>query len=207
MTPKTNQAAKVGGGNQEGRPPADFYETPSVAVTALLDVEEFHGKTWEPACGKGAISEVLRDYGISVLSSDKHDYGYGDSGIDFLRKRHREKYMLDADNIITNPPFKLAVDFALLGCDFIRQTHGKLALLERLVWLESAARKPMFESTPLARVHVFSRRLPRMHRPDYKEHKAASMVAFAWFVWEWDHEGPPTLSWIDWREHVDQDNG
>ena len=199
-----NPAAKVGGGNQQGRPPADFYETPPMAVHSLLDVERFEGRVWEPACGKGAISQVLKEHDVSVVSSDKHDYGYGEPDIDFLRRKHRERYLLEADNIITNPPFKLAVDFALLGCDFIRKTKGKLALLNRLVWLESAARKPMFESTPLARVHVFSRRLPMMHRPGYKKRKAASMVAFAWFVWEWDHEGPPTIGWIDWGEHVNQ---
>ena len=55
----------------------------------------------------------------------------------------------------------------------------------------------MFESTPLARVWVFSRRLS-LNRggtgPAYPG--AGGMIAFAWYVWERGHSGPPTLGWL-----------
>jgi hypothetical protein len=39
----------------------DLYETPAVAVEALLRVLALPGGAiWEPACGRGAIANVLR---------------------------------------------------------------------------------------------------------------------------------------------------
>jgi hypothetical protein len=34
----------------------DLYETPAVAVEALLRVERLPHRIWEPACGRGAIT-------------------------------------------------------------------------------------------------------------------------------------------------------
>src|SRR5437016_12455025 len=53
----------------------DLYSTPSVAVEALLRVEQIPHCIWEPACGRGAIVRVLRDHGHAVIASDIHDYG------------------------------------------------------------------------------------------------------------------------------------
>jgi hypothetical protein len=48
----------------------DLYETPSVAVEALLRVEQIPHTIWEPAAGCGAIVRVLRDHGRAVIASD-----------------------------------------------------------------------------------------------------------------------------------------
>jgi hypothetical protein len=39
---------------------ADLYETPAVAVEALLRVERLPPHIWEPAAGRGSIVTVLR---------------------------------------------------------------------------------------------------------------------------------------------------
>jgi hypothetical protein len=53
----------------------DVYETPDVAVHALLAVEAIpSGAVWEPACGPGAIVRVLRAVGHEVWSTDLVDY-------------------------------------------------------------------------------------------------------------------------------------
>ncbi len=57
------------------REPDDFYETPPDAVEELLRVERFSGRIWEPACGRGAISEVLEAHGHTVVSTDLVDRG------------------------------------------------------------------------------------------------------------------------------------
>jgi hypothetical protein len=49
----------------------------------------------------------------------------------------------------------------------------------------------------LARVHVFTRRLPRMHRHGWTGPRSTSAQCFCWYVWERGHEGPPTLHWLD----------
>ena len=41
----------------------DLYETPAVAVEALLRVEKIPHRVWEPASGRGAIVNVLRARG------------------------------------------------------------------------------------------------------------------------------------------------
>ncbi|HEY2112278.1 MAG TPA: hypothetical protein VGH25_11180, partial [Dongiaceae bacterium] len=54
-----------------------------------------------------------------------------------------------------------------------------------------------FESTPLARVWIFSRRLTMVRGGDPTLAGGGSMLAFAWFVWEHGHSGPPALGWLD----------
>lgn len=167
----------------------DFHVTPPEGTRALMSVEKFTGSIWEPACGDGAISKVLEDEGgYLVFSTDLVDRGFGTSGIDFLLPNPNT-----ADNIITNPPFKHMREFVELG---LERSRRKLCLLARLAFLEGMKRKPMFESTPLARVWVFSKRLAIPRAGEKWRSKQSSMIAFAWFVWDHSHKGPPTLGWI-----------
>src|SRR5262249_58723087 len=53
----------------------DLYETPAVAVEALLRAERLPRQIWKPACGRGAIVSVLRAHGHEVVASDIADYG------------------------------------------------------------------------------------------------------------------------------------
>ena len=173
-------------GQSKGRPKDDFYPTPPSATLALLSVEEFAGSIWEPACGDGAISRLLEDRGHTVVSTDLVDRGFGTGGVDFLLD-HRTR----AANIVTNPPYTLGQAFVehALG-----RTDGKVAMFLKLVFLEGQRRRRLFETSPLARVWVLSERLavPR----DGASYTHRGMIAFAWFVWEHGHEGPPTLGWI-----------
>ena len=56
----------------------DLYETPPVAVTALLERETLPSVVWEPACGPGAIVGVLRAAGHTVIATDLNDWGCPD---------------------------------------------------------------------------------------------------------------------------------
>lgn len=166
----------------------DFHETPRVAVEALLNVEQFDGPVWEPACGHGAISRVLEERGIPTINTDLVERGYGEGRIDFLMEMDPR-----APNIITNPPFKLAAAFADKASLLAAR---KVAFLCRLGWLEGKARRQLFQRTSLARVWVFSGRLPMMHRVGWEGEKSTSAIAFAWFVWDRAHSGPPQLGWL-----------
>jgi len=164
----------------------DFYPTPERASRALLEVESFTGAIWEPACGDGAISKVLEDAGYSVISTDLTDRGYGAPRCDFLMEWH-----LAAPNIVTNPPFRLATPFMrhawALGA-------RKMALLLRLACLEGIERSEFYDHSNLARVWVFRSRLS-MYR-NGERMAADGTVAFAWFVWDREHDGSPTLGWL-----------
>ena len=54
----------------------DFYPTPEWATHALIENEYFSGTIWEPACGNGAMSRVLKKVSADVYSSDLYDRGY-----------------------------------------------------------------------------------------------------------------------------------
>ena len=55
---------------------SDLYETPPCAIEALLRVERLPHRLWEPAAGRGAIVNVLREHGHAVIASDVIDYGF-----------------------------------------------------------------------------------------------------------------------------------
>lgn len=165
----------------------DFYPTPPEATRALLSVEIFDGAVWEPACGDGAISRELEAAGYEVVSSDLIARGYGESAIDFLME-----WQPRAPNIVTNPPFKHCAEFMRHAASL---ASGKVAMIMRLAALEGAERREIYESTPLARVWVFSRRLT-MHRSGKPVSENGGMVAFAWFVWERGYTGRPVVGWL-----------
>jgi hypothetical protein len=169
----------------------DFYPTPRRGVEALLAVEAFEGSIWEPACGDGAISDVLEEYYPGqVWSTDLIERGYGLAGVDFLAPAPAAC----CDHIITNPPFKLAEHFVRLS---LIRSRGKVAMLLRLSWLEGSKRRVLFESTPLARVWVFSSRLSIGRGADRDMGGGGGgMIAFAWFVWDKTHIGPPVIGWL-----------
>lgn len=174
--------------DRENREKDDFYPTPPEGTEALLSVEAFTGPIWEPACGDGAISKVLEAHGHEVVSTDLVDRGYGDPRVDFLME-----WTPRAPNIVTNPPFKMVAPFMRKALSL---STGKVAMLLRLACLEGTERGEIFASSPLARVWVFRRRLT-MTRGNYEgDVKQGGMLAFAWFVWEHGHDGPPTLGWI-----------
>jgi hypothetical protein len=174
----------------------DLYETPAVATEALLRVEQLPRLIWEPAAGRGAIANVLRAHGHEVIASDLIDYGVPGQGVfDFLRTGNAS----DLDCIVTNPPFKIAqafVEHALLLCP-------KVIMLLRLAFLESERRCDILDDAGLARVHVFRKRLPMMHRDSYTGPKANSGMAFAWMVWERGHRGPAQLRRLSWEDDRD----
>ena len=177
----------VGDSKDGKREPNDFYPTPPYATEALLSVEKFGRCIWEPACGDGAMSKVLEKAGYLVTSTDLVDRGYGSPRVDFLM----EYGVAGPADIVTNPPFKLLVPFIRKACEL---TYGKVAMLARISALEGLERRKMFEETPFARVWVFSRRLT-FKRGETTTH-GGGMLSFAWYIWDRDHEGPPTIGWL-----------
>lgn len=173
----------VTSGPKEAREKDDYYPTPPHATEALLRVESFLGAVWEPACGQGDISRTLEAAGYSVVSTDLVNRGYGTPRIDFLMERESQ-----APNIVTNPPFKMAEDFARHA---LSMAPHKVAFLLRLNFLEGIARRDVLER--LARVWVFSKRLTMVaNSTDGK----GGMIAYAWFVWDSSHSGKPELGWL-----------
>ncbi len=173
----------------------DLYETPACAVTSLLRAEPLPRVIWEPACGPGAIVRVLRAHGHVVYATDLVDYGSPDqdeAGWDFLLER---QLPIEAEAIVTNPPFKCAAEFVAHALELC----PKVVMLLRLAFYESERRSAILDGGCLARVFVYRKRLPMMHRAGWEGRKANSGMAFAWFVWDRAHSGPTELRRISWE--------
>ena len=164
----------------------DFYPTPRWATHALIDNEAFSGDIWECACGNGAMSEVLKETGCKVRSSDLFDRGYGEAGVDFVTAN------TPAANIVTNPPYNSAETFVRTGT---RLAEKKFALLLRLAFLEGANRaRTIFAECPPSRVWVFSERIT--FYPVGVQVKGTGTTAYAWFVWDKEAVGGTELRWL-----------
>jgi hypothetical protein len=176
----------------------DLYESPPEAVRALLNVEQLPQRIWECACGPGAIVRVLRAAGHIVHATDLVNYGCPDSeaGVDFLLERHVPPGI---EAIVTNPPFKLAAQFVEHALDLC----PLVIMLLPLTFLEGQRRSAVLESGHLARIHVFRKRLPRMHRHGWAGPRATSTVAFSWFCWDRDQPGPTEIRRISWENDHD----
>ena len=187
---------KLAGGNPaRGRVDDDFYATPNEATEALFGAEKFDGNVWEPACGDGMMSEVIKKYN-QVVSSDLVDREYGRVGIDFLKTNNRDSGYDIYDNVITNPPFILFQEFAEKA---LYEANKKVALFGKLQALEGMKRATFLQTTPLKTVYVFKKRInPMRNGKDCDENgkKWASTMAFAWYVWEKGYRGDPTIKWI-----------
>lgn len=181
----------------------DAYFTPPEAVKALLKVEEIPETVWECACGDGAIVRVLRKAGHQVYATDLVDYDSPDQDMarwDFLMER---QCPIGVKAIVTNPPYKLAARFAVHALELC----PKVIMLLRLNFLEAGnekskagrARLECLDGGHLAKVLVFKERLPMMHRWDWMGNKATSSIAFAWFIWDRNHNGPAVLNRISWK--------
>ena len=184
--PTSKGLAIVGSSRSNGdREVDDFYPTPAYAVEKLLEKETFSGNIWECACGQGDISKVFIEKGFSVHSTDLADRGFGIPEKDFL-KYNGEMY----DNIITNPPYKHALEFVLQAKKYARY---KVAMFLKTVFLESKARFEMFNDKefPLKTMYQFSRRVTLYK--DGEKMKNSGMIAYAWFIWDRNYTGKASI--------------
>lgn len=174
----------------------DFYATDPKALEIFLDklkeddVEISH-KIWEPACGQGHLSEVLKKYGHEVKSTDLIDRGYGEGGIDFL-----EHYFDDTFNgdILTNPPFKLAECFVERAFPLLEDSR-KLFLFLKIQFLEGQRRKELFKKYPPKYVYVYSARQLCCKDGEFEKYTATTQC-YAWYIWQQGFEGETIIRWI-----------
>ncbi|MFC3227360.1 SAM-dependent DNA methyltransferase [Marinibaculum pumilum] len=155
---------------------------------------------WEPASNRGFMVRPLREYFGIVRSSDVHDYGdeavdCQDAVFDFLIPGLESPCIRaqGIDWIITNPPFRLADQFARRALD-LRPREG-VALLVRTGFLEGCGRwEALFQPHPPTIVAQFVERLPMVRGrcdPD-----ASTATAYCWLVWLKGFGGATTLTWI-----------
>lgn len=164
----------------------DWYQEPGWVVNALLDAEPIKGLSWDPSCGGGNIVTTMLIRGLTCIGSDIVDRDAGHRAVDFFDTSET------VSNIVTNPPYGVIEPYIRHA---LSSTTNKVCILARLALLEGIKRQKLLRETPLARVWVSSRRVSMP--PGGSGIKASGgTVAYAWFVWDHSHSGPPTVGWL-----------
>lgn len=176
--------------SKEDREKDDFYATHPDNVKLLLEQEKFNGLIWEPACGQGHISKELLKHGYVVYSSDLFDRGFGLSGQDFLQTKSHWP-----GDIITNPPYKYALEFTQKALSLIND-ESKVAMLLRIQFLEGKKRREFFNVHPPKTVYVASSRMNCAKNGDFEKYLSSAMC-FAWFVWQKGRSKETVVKWIN----------
>lgn len=173
----------------------DFYATDPKTLEILLDQLKIdgiklHNNIWEPACGQGHLSEVLKENGYKVWSTDLVDRGYGTGNTDFL-KSVSDSWCGD---ILTNPPYKYAKEFVEKALDVTRNSCYTVMLL-KIQFLEGKERYKLFKKYPPKYVYVNSSRQTCYINGDMSK-KMSSASCYCWFIWQKGFEGEPIIRWI-----------
>lgn len=180
----------------EARNGVDDFPTPPWATRALIEHavigQGFRRDTlkemtcWEPACGRGYMARPLLDYFRSVRASDVASYNSNEV-CDFLAPSRAK-----ADWIITNPPFRQGLEFALMA---IERAKVGVAIFARSNWCEGVERyRRLFAVHRPALVAQFVERVPLIK--GRVDPKASTATSYSWFVWHVD--GP----WAFGARHI-----
>lgn len=170
----------------------DDFPTPPWASRALIEhvigpdrVRDLD--CLEPACGRGHMAAAMGEYFARVTASDVAFYGYAPPR-DFLSYSDDEQF----DWVITNPPFRLAEDFAVHA---LERARVGVALLVRTVFIESVGRlERVFSRFPPTYVAQFAERVPMVK--GRVDQKASTATGYAWIVWEKPLADHTRLVWI-----------
>lgn len=186
----------------------DYFPTPPWATRALLhyvlpqlgidgDDHGALGKVWEPACGEGHISEVLRGCGATVYATDIFDYGTDcqDRVCDFLSGDYAPSVKPGRfDWIITNPPFgdktiafvQRALKYGRIGVAMFFRSQWAVEGIERYEVI-FRDRPPTLCAFFVERVNLCKGRW----NPD-----GTTATAYCWLVWLTDDPQPRAPFWI-----------
>ncbi len=164
----------------------DLYETPEWVTEALiphLPREPVH--IWEPAQGSGKMVRPLQSVAM-VTGSDI------ETGTDFMKTGVRAA-MIDA--IVTNPPYELGTEFCEHALSLMESRGGMVAMLMRTDFDHAKSRSHLFRDCPaFAKKVVLTKRIVWFEPEPGSKGKSPSFN-HAWFIWNWRHEGPPTIGY------------
>lgn len=165
----------------------DLYETPEWVTEALIPhlPTMVAAGAWEPACGSGKMVRVLDRHMSPVVTSDIA------FGLDFLIC----KTCPDVGALITNPPYELATEFIEHALRLMEDSGGVVAMLLRTDFDHAKGRSYLFRDCPaFAKKVVLTKRIIWFEPEPGAKGKSPSFN-HAWFIWDWRHEGPPTIGY------------
>lgn len=180
--------------SEKERETNDFYATDPYTLEIFLkalkrDSIILNRNIWECACGLGHLSKVLEKNNYNVLSTDLIDRKYGVGGVNFLSIQ--EQY--DGD-ILTNPPYKFAQEFAEHSIDLLKENNYCIMLL-KIQFLEGKKRRKLFNKYPPKYVYINSERQTCYINGNMSK-KMSSASCYCWFMWQKGYTGETIIRWI-----------
>lgn len=157
------------------------------AIFETFNESYFNGEIWEPACGAGLMSNVIKQYNPNVISTDLNDWGYGDVE-DFMHASPR------GDHIITNPPYEKKACEAFVRRAVSMIDNGDIesvSMLLRNEWDCGISRADLFRDNP-----HFSAKVALLKRPRWfekEEGDSSPRHNYSWFHWKHNSGVPKML--------------
>lgn len=167
----------------------EHYVEPAWCSARLFQEEKFFGAIYDPCCGFGTIVIEALKAGHVGYGSDIIDRGWGST-----RTPHNFLSSADErhDNIVCNPPFKIAGTFANHALMLARR---KVAIVFPTARLNAAH---WLQGTPLARIWLMTPRpsMPPGHVIKAGGKPGGGKMDFCWVVFEHGYSGEPTVRWL-----------
>lgn len=179
----------------------DWYVEPEWCSARLFEEESFTGNVHDPACGMGNIVKSARAAGIEATGGDVVSRGpYCQAVEDWCAADVAD--LTAAENIVSNPPFKLCDDRAAGTFPFVERcllvARRKVALLLPANWIQGDRRSRWLDGTPLRRVWFISPRpsMPPGHVIAAGAKPSNGKTDYAWLVWLHGYDGAPEVRWL-----------
>lgn len=188
MPPRSKQA------HLWDRDPLDWYVEPAWCSERLFAAEEFTGQVWDPCAGTGRIVVAGRKAGLDAHGSDIDPRGFDSVHFqDFTLWTFGKQFPV-VDNIVTNPPYARAREFAEAA---LAITRRKVAMFVGDNWVTGEKRSKWLATTPLRRVLFVC---PRPSCPPGTFLAGGGKAGngsgdFVWMIWEKGFTGTPELGW------------
>jgi len=175
----------------------DWYVEPPWVSERLLDAERFDGGAHDPACGVGAIPDVLASRGLPSSGADIVDRAQGKFALrDFLIPIPSPAW----PNIVCNPPASKLIPFVEQALAPV-EPGGLVAVLAPLKWAASQGRYDLFSRPEMERVVILSRRpsIPpgELLKAEGEAIRKCGSIDFGWFLWRAGKGKPgPRIDWL-----------
>jgi hypothetical protein len=162
----------------------DYYPTPGWVTEALLPfIPKRIRRVWEPAAGKGAMSEVLRENGYGVLATDINEYPpLSIRALDFLSPDAEISFWPEA--IITNPPYNKASEFIRKSLEIMLKRKGFVAMILAENFDCAKSREDLFGSSV-----SYSQKIVLTKRIRFFPGAGSPSGNHCWYTWDEKNDG------------------
>ena len=186
----------------------DYFPTYHALTRKLLEVEKFSNDDifLEPCAGAGDITKIIKEFYpyAEIIECDINPRRQGIIKANFLKEYNNIVGNKKPTVIITNPPFKLSIEF-FVQC--AKTTANKIYFIWPLDYIHGVDRQQVVYSNKkqefrLKKVYTFIR------RPFFGEqfHPAGPIetgaTTFSWFYFERGYSGEPIIKWINTKEQM-----